>query len=706
MTTDHDNTWIPSGSLRCTLLFCLGYLICCIAAQQLASPGQPPFVSFWPAAGLYLAVLTLAERRDWPRLIGAATAANLAFDILLQGTPVGLGLLYCVATTTEAVLGSWLLCTWRNRTHDESRFRNLLALTGAGIACAICGATLGLLATALAGNGRWQASWWIIWWSSDVIGILLFGPVVLNWRLHSQITASIVRSPWRLLELSVLLSLLLLRTWMIGQHTEYSIRALPLGVLPLLLWAAVRFGVRGVSLALVLFFGVLVQATIHGRGIFGLGNDSMEVRIMFLQFAAGTLGLSFLSLASLIEDRNRALEDARRSRAAAEQANTAKSRFLANMSHELRTPLNGILGMTELVLDSNLAPQQRERLTLVRGSSESLLALLNDILDLSKVEAGRIELRPTEFSLRSCLQDIISFMGPQAEHKGLELTCRLDPAVPDQLLADRGRLRQVLMNLLGNAVKFTHEGCIRLEVDAKPQHDDRVLLKFCVGDTGIGIAPDVQQRLFAPFEQGIDNNRYGGTGLGLSIVRQLVSLMGGTVWLESEPGRGSRFHFTIAATVVDPQPPPGRATAITPQSAVLSIGARRDEPRLGARRDVLLVEDDHVSALLARAVLENAGFTVSLAEDGGTAVHLWQSGEYAFILSDLRMPVKNGLELAREIREHEEQSGNHTPIILLSASAQPAEHAQCMEAGIDACLSKPLRADELLAVIRELKVES
>lgn len=684
------------------MLFFTGYVVCCLVGQQLSFPGVVPFVTFWPASGLCVAVLTLAERRDWPRLIAVAIGANLVFNLFFQQLPVGLSLWYCAANTAEAVVGSGLLRAFRRRAPEASRLHEFMALVGAGILGSLCGASIAILATFVAGNGAGNPQWWVIWWSADMVGILLAGPAVLSWWSESQISVAILRSRYRVLELSILLGLMVLRTSLAGRFETYTVRSLPLGVLPLLVWAAVRFGTRGVSLALVLVIGGLVQATIAGRGMFALGDDSPEVRVIFLQFATGLLGFSFLSLAAVIDDRNRALEIATAARAMAERANAAKSLFLANMSHELRTPLNGILGMTELVLGSELTRTQRERVGLVRSSAESLLSLINDILDLAKVEAGRLELRPVEFSLRVNLQDVVSLIGPQAQSKGVELVCQINPDVPDALRADNLRLRQVLLNLLGNAVKFTHDGRVQLDVDVASISGPQRVLQFCVSDTGIGIAQEARERIFLPFGQGHSDNQYAGTGLGLSIVRQLVSLMGGRVWVDSEPGRGSRFWFTMPAVVVDSAPP--QAASFPATQRVLPIGTTAADPPPDARKPVLLVEDDPTSALLARTVLENAGYTVTLAENGAQAVQLWTSGQYSLVLSDMRMPVMNGLELAREIRGRESPSAPRTPFVLLTASGHEDEHHDCLAAGVDAYLVKPLRSDKLLAVIKDLSI--
>jgi len=692
------------GTLRCTILFTASYLACCIIGQSLSFPGEVPFATFWPASGLSVAVLTLADRRDWPRLIGGAVVANLIFNLGILGQPVTLSLLYCAANMAEAMIGGGLMRGMRRRLDPSSQLQAYMGLAAAGVICTGCGAGIAMLATALAG-ASFDARWGFIWWAADLAGILLVGPVVLSWWSPSLKSNGIFRAPWRLLELTVLLGLLLARTWTASGIDEYSVRALPVGVMPLLVWAALRFGVRGVSLALVTFFAVQVHATINGRGLFALGHDPIELQILFLQVSAGSLGFSFVSLAAVIEDRNRALEDARQSRSAAERANAAKSHFLANMSHELRTPMNGILGMLGIVLNSEMTSGQRDRLGLVRRSAESLLTLLNDILDLSKVEAGRLELRPEDFSLRDSLNEVLRLVEPQIQEKGVALICHVSPDVPHWLRADKGRLRQVLLNLLGNAVKFTREGRICVEVDVASRADSLRMLHFCVSDTGIGISPDVQERLFSRFEQGHEDGSYGGTGLGLSIARQLVALMGGRMWLESERGQGSRFHFTIAATSVESAGGNDDLPDDTVSRAAGDDATVTSSPLANPSRAILLVEDDPISAVVASTILENAGFKVAIASHGAEAIELWRSQQFSCVLSDMRMPVMNGLELARIIRRHEEQQGPRTPIIILTASGRPGEDAECEAIGVDAYLTKPLRSDELLGAMRQLRIE-
>ena len=684
-------------SVRCTLLFAAAFLACCGAGHFLSFPGVP-FATFWPASGLFLAVLAIAPPAAWPRLIGGAFAANLLSNWIVHDQPPLLGLAFCAANAIEAVIGALAVRSLKAWLPGGSAFQGFVSLTAAGCVATACGATIGAAAVAASTGSGVDWRHWMLWWGADTVGILMLGPAVVSWWTPSAMTGSPRWLSWRTVEGVLLLVGLAVSIYFIGSVSEYSVRALPFRAFPFLVWAAARFGVRGTSLALILLFAMLVGLTVNGLGPFAIGPATAEVRIVSLQLSAGVFALTFLSLAAVFEDRHRALLDAESSRAAAEAANAAKGRFLANMSHELRTPINGMVAMTNLVLDSDLQPLQRERLEMVNRAAGSLLSLVTDILDVSKAEAGRLELRPVVFSLRQCLDELLTLLRAQTEKQDIAVACRIDPAVPHFLLADKGRLRQVLLNLLGNAAKFTRKGSIEVSVAVESRSPTGCLLRFCVRDTGIGISPDVQQRLFRPFEQGVSTSHYGGSGLGLSIVKQLVELMGGRVWVESDPGRGSRFHFTAPAGVAHS----------TSESRPSADGEARppsppaNPPIAGNGRSVLLADDDALNAAYSRVLLEDAGFRVAVAANGAEAIELWDSGTFDVVLSDVRMPILDGVELTRLIRAREQPSIRRTPIIAFTAGGHPDERNACLAAGADGFLQKPMTIDDLTAAIDDL----
>lgn len=374
---------------------------------------------------------------------------------------------------------------------------------------------------------------------------------------------------------------------------------------------------------------------------------------------------------------------------AAEAASRAKSEFVANVSHEIRTPMNGVIGMIELALDADPSPEQAEYLTMAHSSAEVLLKVINDILDFSKIEAGRLELDVVDFDLNDCIEETLRAFAPGASGKGIELTGELDPRIPAVLQSDPARLRQVLNNLLGNALKFTSDGEVSLKVALDSSPPGRMRLKFTVSDTGIGIPPEKQSLIFRAFSQADSSTTrtYGGTGLGLSISLRIVHMMGGEIWVESKLGTGSRFHFTIEAQ-------PGIAARAVPETAGL-------ETVRGTR--VLVVDDSATNRRIVSDTLARWGMRVASAGSGFAALDLLEDAAeqlepFGLLVTDAYMPEMDGFDLVREVRRRP-RLGRSRVIMMLTSSGQKSDTARCREEGVAVYLVKPVRQSDLKRAI-------